>query len=274
MIVIIARATIREGFAKKTMWILAGLSAFFLLIAVLLALFVSESSILPASPQNAALTPDQQRHMMDAMLNVLKLNFVGGFTFTALLLSIFATAGIFPSAIDKGHADLLLSKPISRSQLLIGKFLGAFLVIAVNAIAFIGCLWLILGLRLGDWRPDFLLTALPLMVSFLALYPVILLLGLLSRGSVLPMIVSYLWLFILDPILAARAALSELLHSTLVATILDGLYTVLPKFSGIGSLSSSIILGQPVEWMPLWSSLLFGAVLLVCTGILFQKKDL
>jgi hypothetical protein len=52
------------------------------------------------------------------------------------------------------------------------------------------------------------------------------------------------------------------------------LYYVLPKTSDIGVIIRRMILNEPIEsWMPVWSTALFGAVVLGIGAWRFQKRS-
>lgn len=78
-------------------------------------------------------------------------------------LAIVATSGFFPSLLERGTVDVLLSKPISRSHLFLGKYAGSMVFVLLHAIFFVGLTFLIIGFRWGAWLPGFLLTV-PLLV--------------------------------------------------------------------------------------------------------------
>ena len=86
------------------------------------------------------------RHGMVAMVEVGVAAFFQGLL---LFVSIFATASVLPTILEKGTIDLYLSKPVSRPMLLFGKVLGSVLVIAANIAVFMGGAWVILSMRLG-----------------------------------------------------------------------------------------------------------------------------
>ncbi len=80
-----------------------------------------------------------------------------------LLLALVLTAGTLPAFFDARTAMVLLTKPVGRATLLMGKFLGVLAFIAVHAILLVGGLWLALAARSGNWDAAFLLCA-PLLV--------------------------------------------------------------------------------------------------------------
>lgn len=89
--------------------------------------------------------------------------------FVLVFLGILVTASIVPDMLQPGSLHLLLSKPISRSLLLLSKFVGgcAFVLLCVTQLV-IG-LWLIAGWRLDVWNAR-LLWCIPVFVFLFAVY--------------------------------------------------------------------------------------------------------
>jgi hypothetical protein len=113
-----------------------------------------------------------------------------------LLVSIVITAGFIPNMINKGVIDLYISKPISRSQLLIYKYLGGLIFITVITSFTIGGVWLVIGLRTGIWSPNFL-AVIPLLTFYFAiLYAVSTLVGTVTRSTLVAILATILaWAF-------------------------------------------------------------------------------
>ena len=76
-----------------------------------------------------------------------------------MFLSVFASAGLIPSVLEPGRIELLLSKPVSRTHILLGRYLGNILVISSNVVFLVLGVWTILGIKSGIWSPAFLISA-------------------------------------------------------------------------------------------------------------------
>lgn len=110
------------------------------------------------------------------------INGVGAWT--ALLIGVLLTASFIPNMMRKGSIDLILSKPIHRVSLLVYKYIGGLTFVFINtAYAVIG-VWLVTGIRSGVWSNGFLLTIFAITFYFAVLYAVSLLLGVLSRNTI------------------------------------------------------------------------------------------
>ncbi|MEM9826315.1 MAG: ABC transporter permease [Planctomycetota bacterium] len=105
-----------------------------------------------------------------------------GFIF--VLLGIVVTAPIIPGMLQPGSLHLLLSKPISRSGLLISKFVGgcSFMLICVSQLA-LG-MFLVLGFRLDVWSTGLLWCIPASLFLFAVFYSVSVMAGLAFRSEV------------------------------------------------------------------------------------------
>ncbi|TWU08045.1 ABC transporter permease [Stieleria varia] len=102
-----------------------------------------------------------------------------------IFVGILVTSSMIPDMLQPGSLHLLLSKPISRTMLLLSKFVGgcAFVLLCVTQLV-VG-LWLIAGLRLDIWNAR-ILWCIPVSVFLFSVYfSVSLLAGLRWRSPIL-----------------------------------------------------------------------------------------
>ena len=118
-----------------------------------------------------------------------------------LLLAIFASSSFVPLMLEKGNIDLLLSKPISRTQLLLGKYFGGILVVFINIAFLILGAWIIISLKFSYWNFNFPLVILVITFTFAVLYSLVVLFGIIFRSSVPGMMTAYFIFLILSPAL-------------------------------------------------------------------------
>jgi hypothetical protein len=89
--------------------------------------------------------------------------------FAVLFLGILVTASIIPEMLQPGSLHLLLSKPISRTMLLLSKFVGGCAFVLLCVVQLVIGLYLIAGLRLDIWNPR-LMWCIPVSVFLFAVY--------------------------------------------------------------------------------------------------------
>lgn len=111
----------------------------------------------------------------------------------AIFVAILVTAPIMPRTFEAGAIDLLLSKPISRSLLVIAKYLGGCAFIFLCVTYFIVGLWLIMGWRFDLWSQPLLLCIPVFMFQFAIYYAVSVLAGVIWRNPIVSIVVTVLF---------------------------------------------------------------------------------
>lgn len=272
-IILLTKFTLREAFARKIFIAFAALSTFTLLVFLLLFLSLDVSDM-TGVVSNGRSVNDFQPGMSGAISEALKMLIIAPLYGGGLFLSIFSAASFIPNMLEKGNIDLLLSKPVSRSQIIWGKFFGGFIVVLLNIAYLVGGLWLLLGFKFGVWDADLLSTIITISFTFAVLYSLIILIGILTKSSIFAMMVSYLIFFILSPLLASRGSLAALIDNSFVETILDALYYIVPQTSELGSITFSLATGSGVQdYQPIIVSSLFMILTIAAAIITFSKKD-
>ncbi|MCF8240484.1 MAG: ABC transporter permease [Melioribacteraceae bacterium] len=267
----ITKGTFREALAKKIFLVFFGVSTFVLLIFILLFSFLKIEEFLPVingQKEGETLNLIKQISLFFKMIVVVPL-FGGG-----IFLSIFAVSNFIPNLLEKGNVDLFLSKPIARYQILLGKYLGGLIVVFLNIAYIVLGVWLLIGFKFGNWEFGFLSSILTITYTFALLYAFIIFIGVVTRSSILAMMISYLIFFIFSPLLLARDKISILIDSKPVEYILDGLYYLLPRTSELGAITGSLAeSGSIPNWEPVFTS--FGFMILSLLGAItiFSKKD-
>lgn len=107
-----------------------------------------------------------------------------------MILSIIATAGFLPHLLEKGSIEIVVSKPIARWKLFLGRYLGGVSFVFFHATVFVGLTFLVAGVRWGVWLPGYLF-AIPLVtLLFSFLYCISALAAVLTRGTVTAVLVT------------------------------------------------------------------------------------
>jgi len=182
--------------------------------------------------------------------------------FAGLALSVFASAGLVSAVFEPGRIELLLSKPVSRTHLLLGRYAGNVLVVAANVVYLVAGSWIIFGVKTGVWGWVFPLSSLCTIFTFAVLLAFIVLIGVLWDSSAVAIMATF-GIMIVTPILQQRHTLERLLSSEWSRDLVRFFYYVLPKTSEISQIIWRLNLNQPIEsWMPVWSTAIFGVVVL------------
>jgi len=267
----IIQLTFRESLAKKTFLAFFGISTLICLLFIFaLNLDIvdgmqSSISIFGHDVQN---TLDIRNIIIGIQGGVAALLFTGG-----IFMSLFATSSLIPTLLQPGFIDLFISKPVSRFEILTGRFIGATLIVACNIFYLVLFSALILFVKTGIWNWSYLLAGVIIVFTFMILYTLMTFLSLLTKSGAFSLMLTYFVVF-MSPLLLPRDQIYALLSSKVYAYILDGLYYFLPKTTELGNLTRLIVGDQQVtSWMPLWSSLLFALFILSVSTYIFQRKN-
>ncbi|MBV8866790.1 MAG: ABC transporter permease subunit [Acidobacteriaceae bacterium] len=189
-------------------------------------------------------------------------------------LAIFASSGLIPGVLEPGRIALLLSKPITRGTLLMGRYLGNLLVIALNDVYLIVSIWIILGLKTHIWEPRFLWAIPVALFIFAVLLSVVVLTGVLTESAALSVMLAFA-LMLLSTILAQRDNAARLLSSGWSRQLWSASYWIVPKVYDLGAAMKQIVLydRQVDWWTPVWSSAIFAIAVFSAALALFRRRD-
>lgn len=269
--VALVRDTFREAFARKVFWGFYGLST----LMILFFLFLLKIDLVEGATATVSLFGKQASRELD--LTKIVDNACGAiatFLFTwGLFIAIFASGGLMPSLLEPGRIELLLSKPVSRVHLLLGRFLGNILVVSVNIAYLVLGVWLILGVKTGIWDTGFLWSIVSTIFIFTVLLTVVLLMGVLWESAALSIMVPA-GLMILSPVLAQEQTMRKLLSSEWSRQVWKVLYHALPKVFDIGRWTLDVVRHQPYSNpMAVWTSALFACATLGLSLYIFVRRD-
>jgi ABC-type transport system involved in multi-copper enzyme maturation permease subunit len=262
--------TFREAFARKIFWGLFGLST----CIILFFLFILKIDLVEGAMATISLlgqdakSVDAHRIVRQAQSGIATFLYSWG-----MLLAVFASSGLIPSVLEPGRIELLLSKPVRRGQILLGRYIGNVLVVGCNITYLVLCIWTILGWKTGLWPKAFLLTIATTMFTFSVLLSVVILVGVLFESAALAtMLTASLMVF--SVILAQKTTMEKLLSSEWSRDLWRTLYWVVPKVYDVGRMTLDFVFDRTVEgYAPIWSSALFAVAMLAVSFVVFSKRD-
>ncbi len=161
--------------------------------------------------------------------------------FFGVILALIFTAFFIPGMLEKGNIEILVSKPISRTMLLVYKYVGGLLYVLLLSVILIGGSWLALSIRSGYWNATYLYSVGVQTFFFAILYSVSVLFGVLWRswiGSILMTILAWI-------VFTGVAGMYNLVHAPVPlfdlpqfwAGFIDVVYYILPKTSHLSALN-------------------------------------
>lgn len=262
--------TFREALARKIFW------GFFFSSTALIAFFVFIMKVDVVAGALATVTIFGQTHQtqqVDELVRGVQQGLAAFLYTIGMFLAVFASAGLISAVFEPGRIELLLSKPVRRVHILMGRYLGNLLVIAVNLFYLVLGIWLIFGWKVGIWRPGFLWSSVFTLFTFAVLLTVILFMGVLWESTAVTVLGTF-GVMILAAVVSTHSQLVKLLSSETSRNVVRTLYYILPKPVDIGRIAGEVSRGMPVtDWMPIWSTALFGFVMLSLSLYLFQRKN-
>ncbi|MSV30038.1 MAG: hypothetical protein EXQ52_15020 [Bryobacterales bacterium] len=266
----LVRDTFREAMARKIIWGFFGCSS----ALILFFLFIMKIDVVEGAFATMSIFGKDTRTMDLTRLVREVHGGIAAFLYTAgLFLSVFASAGLIPTIFEPGRIELLLSKPVARHHILLGRYLGNVLVIAANMFYLVLAVWIIFGVKTGVWTHQFLYSTAITVFVFAILLALVLLVAVLSESAVVATMVTF-GVMLVSPILAQRHVIERLLSSEWSRDTVRYFYYALPKVFDIGRICREIVLGHTVtDWMPVWSSALFGVVMLSAGLYSFSRRN-
>jgi ABC-type transport system involved in multi-copper enzyme maturation permease subunit len=205
--------------------------------------------------------------------------------FAIMFLGIFAVAGLIPSMLEKGTAELYLSKPLSRTSLLLSRSLGATTGVALNILYFGVAIWLVFGIKVGVWHWKFLLACLLAATAFTFFFSVAAFTGLVTRSQGFSIMLAFLFWFFSGALAAREFGLYRLWDNAVYHRVLDGLFYTTPQVSGMLENAARVIGKNPFERMlapqaladftimPFVYSLLSATLIFALAAYFFSKQD-
>ncbi len=262
----IALYTYREGIRRK---LLIGF-----LVLSLLVIFGSSfiSSFLDPSAET------------DMDLKLIKDICVTAIALFGVLITIYISASVVPNEIENKVIYTVLSKPVSRVQYLLGKFLGAQLIILVN-LALMGSLFFMALYLRQRIMPTLLLWSILLTYfEFLIISAFTFAISCVSTSSLVPTI-GGLFVYITGNLteylkdVENRAGQTGMWFDEMIGRLASGLHAVLPNLQNF-SLKMQIVTGQPndppadaqIPWLILYG-LTYAFCGFLCAYWLFRRKE-
>jgi ABC-type transport system involved in multi-copper enzyme maturation permease subunit len=219
---ILAWNTVRESFRKKTTYII-----------ILFALIM-----IAASEFFAFLSAQEQTKMiMDTSFAVIE--------FFGFLLAMFGSITAVSSEIEKRTIYTLLTKPITRTNFILGKYLGMFFILLINfVIMTIFFLLLIhfkkIPINIAIFKTLFLIFMELLVIASISL-------ALATFTSDAFNIIASCFLYIIGHLTSYGRQVIEMTKNIVIKGLADMMYTILPNYQNF-SIRDKVVVGIPVPW--------------------------
>ena len=194
---------------------------------------------------------------------------LGIIRFIGMLITVFVTGGLLPREIERRTVTTILSKPVTRTQFLFGKFCGALYAIFVNLIIMTVFLMLLLYVKSRIFNIDLLKAILLMSGEFVVLCSITLCVS--TLASEIFNIIFGILIFIIGHLTNYLQHMAGRFESVAMKAILWSLYTALPNFENF-KIQNAIVLGTKVSVQYVGKVLAYGALyttIMLCLGYLF-----
>lgn len=225
--------------------------------------------------QNAGALKDIAKDPMNFIFNRLINMIISPMIGLTLFISFFSVAGFVPGMLEKGTAEIFLSKPISRANLLIGKYLGGLLIGAFQIFFVVVTFWVLVSLKFGIWEFKYLLYIPFYIFIFAIINSLLVFLGVLTQNSVFSLILTYLIYYIISPFFSAKSLLlNNVITSEVGKVIFYTGYFLFPQTSELKDIFHNIIFDLPNEsYLPVITGFIWMIVVLFLSILFFRRKD-
>src|SRR3990172_5694845 len=192
-----------------------------------------------------------------------------------MVIAIFIGIGLVSKEMEKRTLYSVLPKPISRSQFLLGKYLGLCLTLLVNVAVMTVGLYVLLFLMKQPFEPALLKAIFLIYVKLALLVAVAILFSTFTSSILAGLFAGFVYvagyfssdLKNLDPGVAPGS----------LPQVTCSLYSLLPNFKNF-DVKAAVVAGDPVAWSQLgWATAyaaIYVALLLVGSCWIFQKRNL
>ncbi|MDA3838682.1 MAG: ABC transporter permease subunit [Candidatus Delongbacteria bacterium] len=270
------KLTLKETISKKIFLTFFVLSTLFIIL-IMFALNVKVGGVdskilLDFFGQNVNANQGEKLFNPKEILGYVQTGIAIAVFFISIFFSLFATAGIFPNFLKKGSIDLIISKPISREMIFIERFLGALTIVGINILYIVLLSWIVLSVKFEIWNYDFLFSGLIIFIFFSTLFSILAFVSVITRNTVVSLLIVYFTIFILSPILAAVQKFT-ILDGTYYKSIIKTLHFVLPKVSETVVMIKEVVMSENYSAAPLISSSIIGLIAVLASISIFKRID-
>jgi hypothetical protein len=190
------------------------------------------------------------------------------------LLAFFGMSDLMTPVMQRGTAEIYLSKPVPRWLILLARVLGHWLALAAALAVTTAAVWGVAGVRTGVWDARFFLGALPTLLVVAIFLCIVALFNVLTGSTSVSGLIS-LGLLLTASMLRFRDALAHLWDSPAWRMLLRWLYVILPKPDEIAD-AIPVLIGRsagPMPWFAIWTSALFACGAVALAVWRFERRD-
>jgi ABC-type transport system involved in multi-copper enzyme maturation permease subunit len=196
-------------------------------------------------------------------------------------LAIFATAHLVPRMQEKGTVDLYLSRPVSRTKLLLSRYFAGLILSGTNVFYLIGSVWAIVAWKTHVLHGRFLLAGLLIMFIIATMLAFAFLIGVVTSSTAVSIMMSF-GLAVLGVVMYfEHTQFAAAISTQWKADLVHGTYWVVPKvweigkavFAYVATSNGPMKVEDGLKMAPFLSTAAFGVACLALASWLFQRKE-
>lgn len=250
-IIVIALNTFRENLRDK----------------ILYSLLIFAALLMGASILLGALTIAEQEKII-ADMGLASINVIG------VIIAIFVGIGLVSKEIERRTIYTILAKPISRSQFILGKYLGLVITLGVNLVIMFDVFSFTLWMTQVPITMVLVQAVALMMVEFLVVTATALFFSTFSTPTLSAALT--LGLYFIGHLTSDLKALAEKSSSEVTKAVMTALYYLCPNLEVL-NIKGQAVSGVSLAWSYQVSATLYGllyaSLLLAGAAAIFQKRD-
>src|SRR5258708_23973585 len=221
--------------------------AYFFLSSVFILIFASAINldIVDGALAGAKLFGREVQMHGDNNISIEKLvlGFESGFSailyFLCTFLAIFATAHLVPRMQEKGTIDLYLSRPVSRTKLILSRYVAGLILAGSNVLYLLRSIWLIVMWKTHVVHPRFFAGGAVILFVIATLMAFAFLIGVITSSTAVSIMTTY-GLFFFSIMLVGHERIAAALSHDSQAAMINTLYWVVPKTAELGEARAAL----------------------------------
>jgi len=217
--------------------------------------------------------PDLQKALESTLMDITTF-----LTVLTMLGFIAAASGYFPGLIAQGSVDSVLSRPVSRLQVFMGKYVGGLGLISVALFACWLFTFVSFGLMTGIWHWRFF-SALPMtLLSVALLYAIVAWVGLMTRSATLALVTGYFFYLVVDTAVTVMVTVAPVtpLFADMkwIVKMAEVIKATFPNFALMRTSAVASVANVPIfEWQPIVVAFVWLGLLLFTSYTRFRRTD-
>lgn len=200
---------------------------------------------------------------------------LAGIYLFGIVIAIFLGSSVLAKEIDERTLYLVLSKPVSRAQVLLGKFLGLFAAVTLTVVIMTVCYLVVVAYQGGGFDAPALLAVFFQLIETALLIAACIFIGLLAT-PLLAAVIAAILVFVGHFLPTALQNAQQEQVGGAFLYILKGMYYLLPnleKFNIRNAVSHSVAISGSEIWAVCGYGLLYVGLLLYLAHLVFKRTE-